>query len=94
MEDSNGILEYVFSTSDFGIMFKKGSGIELVAFADADYASKPADRRSVSGRAIMCAGAFGCWFSRTRKYVTLSSTEAEYVALADTIKEMMFLRYA
>ena len=41
---------------------------------------------------MMCAGACVCWFSRTQKGVTLSTTEAEYVALADTIKEVMFLR--
>ena len=46
-----------FPTSDFGITFQRGSGLELVAFADADYASKATDRRSVSGGAIMCAGA-------------------------------------
>ena len=34
-----------------------------------------------------------CWFSRTQKCVMLSTTEAEYVALADTIKEVIFLRY-
>ena len=72
--------------------FQKGSGLELVAFADADYAIKATDRRSVSGGAIMCAGACVCWFSRTQKCVTLSTTEAEYVALADTIKEAMFMR--
>ena len=87
-----GILEYVFSTSDFGITFQSGSGLELVAFVDCDYASK-ATARSVSGGAIMCAGACVCWFSRTQKCVTLSTTEAEYVALADTIKEAMFMRY-
>ena len=86
-----GILEYVFSTSDFGITFQKGSGLELVAFAGADCAIKAADKRSVSGGAIVCAGACACWFSRTQKCVTLSTTEAEYVALADTIKEAMFL---
>ena len=88
-----GILEYVFCTSDFGITFERGGGLELVAFADANYASKATDRRSVSGGAVMCAGASVCWFSRTQKCVTLSTTEAEYVALADTIKEAMFLRY-
>ena len=86
-------LEYVFSTRDFGITFQKGSGLELVEFADADYASKAAARRSVSGGAIMCAGACVFSFSRTQKCVTLSTTEAEYVALADTVKEAMFLRY-
>ena len=56
-------------------------------------ASKAADKRSGSGGAIMCAGACVCWFSRTQKCVTLSTTEVQYVALADTIKEAMFLRY-
>ena len=87
-----GILD-VFFTSECGITFKRGSGLELVAYANADYASKATDRRSVSGRAIMCAGPCVCWFSRTQKCVTLSTTEAEYVALADTIKEVIFLRY-
>ena len=66
-----GILEDVISTSDFGMTFQKGSGLELVAFADAGYASKATDRRSVSGAATMCAGACMCWFSRAQKCVTL-----------------------
>ena len=41
----------------------------------------------------MCAGACLCWFSRTQKCVTLSTTENEYVALADTIKEVIFVQY-
>ena len=41
----------------------------------------------------MCAAASTCWFSITQKCVTLSTTEAEYVALADAIKEVIFLRY-
>ncbi|CAB1102304.1 unnamed protein product [Ectocarpus sp. CCAP 1310/34] len=36
----------------------------------------------------------GCvtWFSRTQKCVTLSTTEAEYVAIADVLNEVLFLR--
>ena len=41
----------------------------------------------------MCAGACACWFSRTQKCVILSTTEAEYVALGDTFREVMFIRY-
>ena len=33
-----------------------------------------------------------CWFSRTQKCVTLSTYEAEYVALCDAVKELLFLR--
>ena len=66
--------------------------ISFEVFADAGYASRATDRRSVSSGAIMCAGACVCWFSRTQKCVTLSTSEAEYVALGDAVKELEFLR--
>ena len=40
----------------------------------------------------MCGGAFVFWFSRTQKCVTLYTFEAEYVALGDAVKELLFLR--
>ena len=61
-------------------------------FSDADYASKATDRRSVSGGLIMCGGGCVSWFSRTQKCVTLSTAEAEYVAITDVLKEVLFLR--
>ena len=61
-------------------------------FADADDASKATDKRSVSGGLIMCGDASISWFSRTQKCVTLSTSEAEYVALGDAVKELLFLR--
>ena len=51
-----------------------------------------ADWRSVSGGSVMCGGGRVPWFPRTQKCVTLSTTEAEYVALADVIKELLFWR--
>ena len=81
-------------TSEYGITFQRGtlSGISLEVFADADYASKATDRWSVSGGLIMCGGARVCRFSRTQKCVILSTSEAEYVALGDAVKELSFLR--
>ena len=91
-----GILEYITDngTSKYGIKFQRGtlSSISLEVFADADYASKATDRWSVSGGLIMCRGASVCWFSRTQKIVILSTSKAEYVALGDAVKELLFLR--
>ena len=89
-----GILVYINGASDFGITYQRGTlaSFSLDTFADADYASKVTDRKSVSGGAIMCGGACVCWFSRTQKYVTLSTSEAEYVALGDAVKDLLFLR--
>ncbi|CAB1098415.1 unnamed protein product [Ectocarpus sp. CCAP 1310/34] len=66
--------------------------IANAGYADADFASKAADRRSVSGGIVTCGGGVVSWFSRTQKCVTLSTTEAEYVALGDVVKEILFLR--
>ena len=90
------ILEYINGTSEYGITFQRGtlSGISLEVFADADYASKATDRRSVSGGLIMCGGASVCRFSRTQNFVTLLTSEAEYVALGDAVKELFFCRQA
>ena len=86
-----GILAYI---CDLGITYQRGTnvGISLEVFADANYASRATDGRSVSGGSTMCAGACVCWFSRTQKCVTLSTSEAEYVALGDAVKELLFLR--
>ena len=89
-----GILAYINGTCGFGITYQRGTtvGFSLEVFADADYASRATDRRSVSGGVIMRAGACVGWFSRTQKCVTLSTSEAESVALGDAVKELLFLR--
>ena len=81
-------------TSSFGISFEKETltGTRLISFADADYASGSTDRRSVSGDVVMCAGGPVSWHSKTQKGVTLSTTQAEYVAMSDMGKEILFLR--
>ena len=68
------------------------TGISLISFADADYASRSTDRRSVSGGVVMCSGGPVSWHSKTQKCVTLSTTQVEYVAMSDMGKEILFLR--
>ena len=81
-------------TSSFGISFQKGTltGISLISFADADYALRNTDRRSVSGGVVMCAGVVVSWHSKTKKCVTLSTTQAEYMAMSDMGKEISSLK--
>ena len=62
-------------------------------FVDLDFATKATDRPSVSGAVVMFAGACVTYLCRTQKSVALSSMEAEYVAMADGMKEAIFLRY-
>ena len=83
------IIEYLRATAHLGLTLRKDSKLEDVqleydweTYVEADYAYKADDRRSVSGVAVCCRGTLVAWFSRTQKCVTLSTTEAEYVAMA------------
>ena len=65
---------------------------DLETYLDADYAHMAEDRRSVSGVVVFCGGTPVSWFSRTQKCVILSTTEAEYAAMADGVKEALYVR--
>ena len=86
------ILSYIAGTVDLGLVYKRGSSDVLTVYADSSYAPKATDRRSVSGGLVMFCGAAIAWLSRTQRIVSLSSTEAEYIAVSDVLRETIFLR--
>ena len=86
------IIRYLLGTKDLSLTFEWGSGLEISVFADANYAEKADDRRSVSGVAVTVDKSSVHWFSSTQKIVTLSTTEAEYVALGDGVKKALFVK--
>ena len=73
-----------------GLTFVRGSGLDLTANCNADYAEKSNDRRSVSGTVITWGSAAVSWASSTQRCVTLSTAEAEYVAVGEGVKEALF----
>ncbi|KAF0685715.1 Aste57867_22436 [Aphanomyces stellatus] len=62
---------------------------QVEAYCDADFANSE-DRRSISGFLVMFLGC--CLSARSRKQtmVTLSTAEAEYIALCDLVKELLW----
>ena len=46
------IMAHLLGTTGMGLTFARGSGLDLTAYSDADYADKSNDRRSVSGRKL------------------------------------------
>jgi hypothetical protein len=65
---------------------------EMMAYCDSDYAGDKDGRKSISGFVIYIQGCLISWKSRSQKSVTLSSTEAEYVAISEMCAEVMFLK--
>ena len=64
----------------------------LVAFSDSDWAGDKNASKSSSGYVFKVFGNTVNWSSRKQSTVSLSSTEAEYVALAETVCEAKWLR--
>lgn len=65
--------------------------MELVGFADSDWAGDEEDRKSTTGFLFKVFGATICWCTRKQSTVAISSTEAEYVALAEAAREGIWL---
>jgi hypothetical protein len=64
---------------------------ELVGYADASFAADPVTRRSHTGYVFMLSGAAVQWRSKQQSLVTLSTAEAEYVALCAASKDAVSL---
>ena len=65
---------------------------EMRAFCDSDWAGDADDRRSITGFCIFLNEYLISWKSRGQKTVTLSSSEAEYVAVAEVCTEVLFIK--
>ncbi|GMI90543.1 cysteine-rich RLK (RECEPTOR-like protein kinase) 8 [Hibiscus trionum] len=86
------ILRYIKGTSNLGILYKKGGIGELVGYTDSDYARDQDDRRSTSGYAFLFGDSVVAWSSKKQPIVTLSTTEAEFVAAAACACQAVWMR--
>lgn len=64
----------------------------LKGFSDADYAADIDTRRSTSGYVFMYANGAISWCSERQKSVSLSTTESEYMAASNAVKELVWLK--
>ncbi|KAH9656846.1 hypothetical protein KPL70_022833 [Citrus sinensis] len=76
------IFRYLKGTTEMGILYKKGCEENLVAFSDSDYAGDLEDRKSTSGYVFKLSFGAVAWSSKKQPVVTLSTTEAEFIAAA------------
>ena len=67
-----------------------GDGRGLVVYIDADGVSQD-HRRAISGYVFMVDGGAVSWSSKKQELVTLSTTEAKYVAATHAAKEAIWL---
>jgi hypothetical protein len=63
--------------------------VTVHAYCDADFANEK-DRKSISGYAIMFGTCCISYRSKKQSIVAMSTAEAEYIALADCVKEVLW----
>ncbi|XP_065093521.1 uncharacterized protein LOC135714156 [Ochlerotatus camptorhynchus] len=86
------ILRFLRGTAQYGLVYKREeSAKQITGFADANWATYPNDRHSVSGYVFQTYGATTSWSSRKQRTIALSSTEPECSALADCICESLWI---
>lgn len=88
------LLRYIKGTLDIGLVFRDHStpSRELSGYADADYANDADTRRLTTGYTITVGGSTVCWQSRRQRSVALSTTEAEYMAMGDCAKHLLWFQ--
>nr|GEX95851.1 retrovirus-related Pol polyprotein from transposon TNT 1-94 [Tanacetum cinerariifolium] len=74
------VLGYIKGTINYELYYKKDKSQKLRVFTDSNYARDLEDRKSTFGYICLFNGAAICWSSPKHKVITLSTTEAEYVA--------------
>ncbi|KAE8674463.1 CC-NBS-LRR class disease resistance protein [Hibiscus syriacus] len=85
------ILRYLRGTTNKALCFKGGDTI-MIGYVDADLAGNVDIRRSTTGYVYTLGGTAVSWVSQLQKIVALSTTEAEYVAVTEASKEMVWLQ--
>lgn len=86
------ILKYLKGTLRFGIKFVPNFDKRLNVYSDADYAGDVSTRRSHSGFIFMLGASPISWCSQKQRTVALSTTESEYIAASESIKELVWLQ--
>ena len=66
--------------------------LEIEGYADANYATDPDSRRSITGYTVTLNRAAIAFKSIQQKTVTLSSCEAELMSVVTCAQEMIFVK--
>ena len=85
------ILRYIRGTSDIALCYG-GSEFTVRGYVDSDFPGDLDKRKSTTGYVFTLAGAAVSWVSKLQTVVTLSTTEAEYMAVTQVCKETIWIQ--
>jgi hypothetical protein len=91
------VMCFIADTKDYGLKIepeqpsKDKFNWNMVVYTDSDWAGDKEDRHSFSGYVIFLLDVPILWKSKSQKSVPLSSSEAEYFAMSEAVKDVHFI---
>ena len=85
------ILRYLKGTKQLCLTYNSQEQ-DFFGYCDSDWAQDRNDRKSTTGYVFFFAGAPISWATKKQQSVAMSTCEAEYMAMSEATKEVMYLR--
>ena len=89
------VFRYVLDMKNLGLKIdltgNSNKPWKIICFNNSDYAGDPVSRQSISCFILYVIDVPVFWQSKSQKSVSLSSSEAEYIALSEAVEEVMFV---
>lgn len=96
MKELYRAIKFTLDTKDYGLKIEplpltKNKEWTMTVYSDSDWAGDKDTRKSVSGYILFINGVPVSWKSKSQQSISLSSSEAELIALSEAAKEIKFI---
>jgi len=85
-------LKYLLDHATLRVKFEKGQDMHLVAYTDSSFANHTETRKSLGGHALFFGENKLMSSNGLHKTISLSSSEAEFIELTNTVKDVLHAR--
>ncbi|GJR09670.1 retrovirus-related pol polyprotein from transposon TNT 1-94 [Tanacetum coccineum] len=92
LEAVKRVFRYLQGSINMGLWYPKDTAMALTAYADADHAGCQDTQRSTSGGAQFLGDKLVSWSSKKQTSTSISSTEAEYIAMSGCCAQILWMR--
>ena len=86
------IFKYLLGTIELELWYPRNVEFKLVGYSNVVFAGSLLDRKKTSGTCQFLGSSLVSWFSKKQNSVALSTTEAEYIAVASCCAQILWMK--